>query len=439
MAPAATPAVTPATVSRLAVGDEYQIRVELENYRAFYKTVAVTTQDPVLLEHAMQPLARGVIEVDSSPQGARIILNGQDTGLVTPNKVENLEIQKSHALKLQAPNYYEWSGPVDIKDFTPVKLQATLMPVAAPQQPITVPTQPVVPTPPQTPVTPQQALLTPQQTPQVTQPVQPVQTPPATPPAQKTEFGKLRVTSDPAGSRILLNGQGTGKVTPATLEGLESGKRVTVSVMRDGFKDWSRSVTIEGNKTSSLSAALKAVEKTPVQPPIETPPTTPEPSTASIPKQPEPTSTIESGKPASLSVSSEPSGAEVYINSELKGTTPLKVTGLSPGNVRVIVSKEGAMKYSTTVHLGSGESKSLGTIKLGDPYGEISVRSTPPRATVIFDGESIGARTPVTIRRVPRDRAHSLKVELDGYRSWSSSVSLKDSDSKKYDVMLEKD
>ena len=78
------------------------------------------------------------------------------------------------------------------------------------------------------------------------------------------------------------------------------------------------------------------------------------------------------------------------------------------------------------------------SFKLGGLYGEISINSRPPRATVIFDGDQIGARTPVTIRRVPRDKLHSVRIQLDGYRQWESTVNMSDNDEKKFDVELER-
>ena len=95
------------------------------------------------------------------------------------------------------------------------------------------------------------------------------------------------------------------------------------------------------------------------------------------------------------------------------------------------------MRETTTVKISPGENKSVGTIKLGGMFGEISVSSMPPRATVIFDG-SITSKTPVTIRKVPRDQKHTIKIRLDGYRDWETSVSLGDKATKKFDVQLEK-
>jgi serine/threonine protein kinase len=333
---------TPASVPKLAEGEEYQVRVEKENYKPVSKTVAVTSAEPVKIEENLEPLPNGSIEVESNPSGARIMVDNRDTGHMTPYRVDGLEIQKSYNVKLSLPNYYEWSASAEVKDFDPVKLQAALTPAAP---------APVAP---------------------------PVQTPPVTPTPAPTPAPAATKTSP--------------KIPP---------------------------------KISKTQPAKKPVEK-----PKEA--TKPAPTPAPVEEE------RISGNPGTITVSSSPSGAEVYINGELKGTTPARVSGVGPGTVKLTLSKEGAMRYTASVRVNPGENKSLGTIELGNPYGEVSIRSMPPRAEVIFDGEAIGARTPVTIRRVPRDRAHTLQLKLDGYRTWETSVNLSGDTTKKYDVQLER-
>ncbi len=405
-----TSMTTPATVSKLALGYEYQIKLERENYKDFSKTVAITSSEPVKVKESLQALAKGIIEIDSNPRGAKIVINNTDTGMITPAKVENLEISKNYNLKLALPNYYDWSGSVEVKNFDPVKLQAALVPQPTPQTPQ------LPPTPQQMPVNP---VPTASQNPQA-------QTPP-TPPPQVPNYGKIQITSTPGGASIFLNGQNTGHTTPYLLDKLEGNKKVNLSLVREGYTEWKRSIKVISNKTIPLTASLK--EMASLTPPPTATPSTPVHETAE--------ETIVNGKPGTISVNSEPSGADVYINSENKGTTPLKIANVPPGSVKVIISKEGYLRYNATIKLASGENKSLGTVQLGGMYGEVSINSNPPRASVYFDGERIGARTPVTIRRVPRDKTHNIKVELDGFRPWQSSVNLQDQESKKYDVILE--
>jgi len=71
-------------------------------------------------------------------------------------------------------------------------------------------------------------------------------------------------------------------------------------------------------------------------------------------------------------------------------------------------------------------------------HGDVFVTSIPPGATVMLDGRNVGARTPVTIRKVKRDRNHTISVSLSGYRTWTRSFSLGNAPEKRFSVVLEK-
>src|SRR5579885_2570619 len=83
---------------------------------------------------------------------------------------------------------------------------------------------------------------------------------------------------------------------------------------------------------------------------------------------------------AILSVDSDPRGAEVYVDSEYQGVTPLQNVRVPSGNVPVTLLKEGFSRQTQHISLKSGENKSLGTIKLGNAFGEIFINSYPSRA-----------------------------------------------------------
>ena len=396
--------LTPATLPKLNLGQEYQVKMTKENYNVFSKPVTVTSTEPITLTESLQPLPKGIIAVTSAPAGAKVLLNGKETGLVTPARIENLEIDRSYDVRLTSPNYSDWVAVAEVKGFEPVRLMASMTPV-----PVASPS----PAPPPTPL------------------------PPPQPQPPRVTYGQVRVSSDPAGAKIFLDGQYTGRQTPATLQKLEAGKRMRVSLTRNGYKDWDRSITVDANKITPLSASLKSVAPPPPIPERPPPPVAAETPEPSPPATQEPEKTT-SGEYGTLSIDSKPDGAEVFVNAEYKGTTPIKVPKVPSGSVKVTVSKEGFLRYTTSVALRGGENKSLGTIHLGDLYGEVAVSSIPPRAWVYFDGEKIGARTPVTIRRVPRDRSHSIRVELEGFRPWETTMNLREKDSKRYDIQLEK-
>jgi len=222
----------------------------------------------------------------------------------------------------------------------------------------------------------------------------------------------------------MLNGIDTGRLTPIILDRLESGKPVSITVSKEGYETWRRKgIAINTDETTPLMAALtkKEIAAKPVERPVRE----------------EPAREV-SGEPATIRFDSNPSGADVFINDEFKGSTPIQATGIRPGRVKLLVSKSGYLKYASTVTLAPGENPSLGTIQLQDLYGELSLSSTPPRADIYFDGDLIAPKTPVTIRKVPRDRSHTVRLILEGYQTWEASFEMKDSPSKIYNVTLEK-
>ncbi len=408
---------TPATLSRLSLGDDYKVSIEREHYKPYEKTVALVTEEPVKVHVSLQALAEGMLKISSDPPGAAILLNGKETGKVTPTDIGELEIKKDYAIHLKKEGYGDWASTVPIANFNPVNIRATL--TKLPELPK-------------------------------------LEEKPEPPPPPK--LGSLVVRSKPGAAKVFLNGKDTGRVTPTQLDNLELDKFYTIKLEKGGYEVFTKSVKVEQESGDKLIASLdkgKAIPEPkpkpkPVEKPIReakpTPKPKPEPRYTPPPEpKPEPRYTpppapkpVASGRPASLSIRSSPSGAEVYVNSEYKGKTPITVSGLRPGSASVMLRKDGFMQHSSSVSLQGGKKKSLGTIKLEGMFGEIKVETIPPRADVIFDGNRIGARTPVTIRKVPRNRSHSLRVEMNGFRPWSTSVDMSREKNKRYNVRLQK-
>ena len=76
-----------------------------------------------------------------------------------------------------------------------------------------------------------------------------------------------------------------------------------------------------------------------------------------------------------LEVSSEPSGAEVYINGNYTGETPITVE-LEAGNYTVEISKEGYEEYTTNVEVNAGD-----TTKITAQLREKPTTTTPSETT----------------------------------------------------------
>ena len=63
-----------------------------------------------------------------------------------------------------------------------------------------------------------------------------------------------------------------------------------------------------------------------------------------------------------LYVASNPTGANLYVDNALKGTTPKTVTGLSVGNHAVKVTKSGYNNYTSTKYIYAGQTATLNVI-----------------------------------------------------------------------------
>ena len=88
---------------------------------------------------------------------------------------------------------------------------------------------------------------------------------------------------------------------------------------------------------------------------------------------------------AEVTVTSEPAGAQVFVDGEDRGVTPL-TTQIMAGNHPVELQMEGFKPWTTDVQVKANEPLSLGPIRLGLPDGRLAVRSEPSGASVSVGG-----------------------------------------------------
>ncbi len=70
--------------------------------------------------------------------------------------------------------------------------------------------------------------------------------------------GSLKLTSDPAGAAIWLNGDLRNEVTPATIDNLPLGREIKVKLSLEGFESYKEGVTLaKAGDTKSLAATMK--------------------------------------------------------------------------------------------------------------------------------------------------------------------------------------
>jgi serine/threonine protein kinase len=395
-----TDLLTPSILENLTIGKKYAIKISKDPYADFEQEVDVASAETINIEAVLEE-ALGKLEISSEPSGASVFIDNEPIGEITPIAIEGLELNSDIKVKLTKQGHKDFEQTVKITSLKPQTLTAKL--------------------------------------------------------ASATKTGTIKIDSNPGGAEIFLNGRSTGLATPAALENIPLSEKQNIRIAKLGYQNATKTVVLKDGSPMEISLELISTKP---ELPTATPPVTaappsvadkpPTPKSAPKPEETKPPATATKepakppaeapidGAPATIKIQSSPSGAEVFINAEYKGTTPVTISNVRPGSVSILINKEGRARSSQKLILKPGESLDLGTVKLGDLYGTVSISSSPSRAAVIFDGEDIGAKTPVTIKKVRRDKQHAVKLILEGYEPWERSFDMSDTDDKKFNVMLEK-
>ena len=146
-------------------------------------------------------------------------------------------------------------------------------------------------------------------------------------------LGILMIRSNPANADVTVNGLARGK-TPISLRDLPLGS-YTIRVARDGYVSEQRHVQLTAREaTAAMGFSLRAASAGSPPAPAETPAAT---------------------GAGAINVQSRPSGARVFVNDRLIGSTPLTIPSMPPGAATVRIEMDGYQTWTTTVGVNAGE------------------------------------------------------------------------------------
>jgi serine/threonine protein kinase len=130
--------------------------------------------------------------------------------------------------------------------------------------------------------------------------------------------------------------------------------------------------------------------------------------------------------PQGLLVTSDPAGADVFINGDQQsGQTPITLP-LVPGKYNVVLRLLGYDAYSGSVQVRDGGQAKVDAT-LHQKNGHVAwaqVESTPAGAEIWVDGVSTGQRTPARVEI--SSGIHNIGLKLDGYKSSRNAVQASD-------------
>jgi formylglycine-generating enzyme required for sulfatase activity len=112
-------------------------------------------------------------------------------------------------------------------------------------------------------------------------------------------------------------------------------------------------------------------------------------------------------------------GAEVFVDGEAVGMTPLRQLELAAGEHTLVVRKDRYENTATSVVIeGRSTSQSL-ALELLPAWASVNFTTTPAGATVSVDGAEVG-QTPLTAEILAGE--HEVLVKLAAHKAWTDSI-----------------
>lgn len=143
-------------------------------------------------------------------------------------------------------------------------------------------------------------------------------------------------------------------------------------------------------------------------------------------------------------VRSTPAGARVFVDGHGGGETPSTVRDLARGPHQVRLVREGYTTVERRIVITAAQPSVTLTVPLvktppavpAKTEAALAIESKPSGAAVFLDGTAVGT-TPLTFPLV-KVGAHTVRMTLEGYRPWSSTVQLSATEPNRVTASLER-
>ncbi|MEX0617850.1 MAG: PEGA domain-containing protein [Pseudohongiellaceae bacterium] len=122
---------------------------------------------------------------------------------------------------------------------------------------------------------------------------------------------------------------------------------------------------------------------------------------------------------AVVNLSSSPSGAEVLVDGEAAGSTPLTAE-LLQGDREITIRLAGHKAWQDHIEISAGEDLSLPDVELEPADGLVFIQSVPTGAGVTINGEFRG-QTPLQVALQP-DAQHTVALFKNGYEAATTTL-----------------
>ena len=120
-----------------------------------------------------------------------------------------------------------------------------------------------------------------------------------------------------------------------------------------------------------------------------------------------------------LSVTSDPSGAEVWIDRKKAGITPFNEPAIPAGTHQVVVRKYGFSDYKQTIKISSLQAAVIPNVKLMQ-HGKLDISTDPLEAEILLDNKSVGKGRFTSDEIIPGE--HDITVRNAGFKIYTEKL-----------------
>ena len=200
----------------------------------------------------------------------------------------------------------------------------------------------------------------------------------------KTGDTSVRVTTDPKGAAVYLDGKYIGE-GPVTLKKVAPGEHL-IKVSKKGYEDWYNTLTSHPGEFYFVETFLKHKEY------------------------------------GQIRITSTPEGASIIFDDERKGKTPLTLSEISVGKHKLRLNSSGYEDWEEDIVVSSIQVKEVDAeliAKTGDAI--VKVWPIPKEAEVFLDGVYVGKGFLLLEKVSPGE--HTIKVTKKDYKDWENKLS----------------
>ncbi len=194
----------------------------------------------------------------------------------------------------------------------------------------------------------------------------------------KPTEGTLEISTQPSGADIFVDGVHYGK-SPLSARLSEGSHYITA--VKKGYRQASTMANVVAGRTNSITLNLESITQK-----------------------------------YSLIVNSSPSGANVYIDNNNVGQSPIRIS-VDQGTHTLRLEKQGYQTHEETININSDMSRSIALEEQVQTY-RVEINANVYGANVYVDGNYRG-KTPLTLNL--ERGSHNFEVEASGYSSYSQS------------------